>query len=554
MDSAQTGGESITGTVVDENGAPLPGVRIFVADALQGEITGADGTFSFEQLPNGAYTLVSQSFGRATVFTQLDAGDRRSGLVIEMTPSDMLTRLAEDYDPPQPERLDEKRAYLELIAESEPAATPNIVIIFADDLGYGDLGTYGNPLIATPNLDALAARGVLLTHAYSSSPVCTPSRAGLLTGRYPVRANASNHVFFPEGSPLQAFRHAMNYPNSLMLDEILLPEILSAAGYRTGMFGKWHLGMQEGAWPTDRGFDDFFGILYSNDWPRLEIYRDKEIVVDADTLQQGLLSEQFTDAALDWLETVEEDAAFFMYLPYSAPHIPHEAHPGYSGISEGGLYGDVIEDMDRQIGRVLEAINARGDRENTLIVFTSDNGADVNGSSGPLRGRKGDTFEGGVRVPFIAAWPGIIPTGETRDGMVMNLDLAPTIMNVTGLPQPTDRVIDGKDILPMLVSGGESPHDLLYYFGWWQAEIEAVRDDRFKYRERVLHSQRNPLHPGELPLTRYLDAMLSDVRLGQEAHDLSLLYPRETERLRTAIEAFRRDIDENPRGWLPTED
>lgn len=455
------------------------------------------------------------------------------------------------YVPPAGERLEEKAAYLASMPPAR-ADAPNLVVILFDDLGWGDLGSYGNPLIETPRIDALADEGLRMTRFYSAAPVCTPSRAALLTGRYPIRSNTHLHVFFAPDRGFGILRMMMGWPNDLVRDEILLPEALGAAGYATGMVGKWHLGTQPGHLPNDFGFDAFFGVHYSNDMVPLHLYRDREIVVrderpgtsfrdedaeDGSWIDQRRLTDRYTEEAIGFLEANRE-RPFFLYLAHSFPHVPHFASPAQAGRSEGGVYGDVVADLDRSTGAILDALDRLGLAEDTLVVVTSDNGADYNGAPGPVRGRKGETYEGGQRVPMIVRWPGRIAAGRVDAEPAMQIDFLPTFLAMTGLPLPEDRVIDGRDLGRYWTEGGPSPHDLLFYTSAFSGEVEAVRDRRFKYLAESGDRGRSK------PQLWRMDA-----GPGAEAHNLIGRFPEEGARLAEALAAWRAELEANPRGW-----
>jgi arylsulfatase A-like enzyme len=457
------------------------------------------------------------------------------------------------YSPLPPEHLAQKRAYLESLPRAAPDA-PNLVVVLFDDLGWGDLSSYGNRLIRTPRIDAMAAEGVRMTDAYSPSPVCTPSRAALLSGRLPIRTLTHRHVFFSEAQPAATVRKMLGWGNELVRDEILLPEVLAAAGYATGMVGKWHLGETPGHRPEDFGFQSWFGVLWSNDMLPLHVFRDGEIEErderapthwtggfrDADTdrgdgIDQRTLTRRYTDEAIAFLET-RRDEPFFLYVAHTFPHVPHFSSPEQAGRSAGGVYGDVVEDLDRSVGRLLDALDRMGLAENTLVVVTSDNGADYNGSPGFLRGRKGQTYEGGQRVPFVVRWPGRIAPGRVSAELAMLTDLFPTALALAGLPLPPDRVIDGRDLSPVWLEGREGPHEVLFYVSAVSGETEAVRDRRFKYR-----AESGDLGRSKPQLTR-LD-------VDAEAHDLSALHPEEAARLADRLARWREQVSRNPRGW-----
>jgi uncharacterized sulfatase len=344
-------------------------------------------------------------------------------------------------------------------ARLAPAAPPNVIIILADDLGYGDLGSYGATRIRTPNLDAMAREGARLTAFFASANVCTPSRAGMLTGRYPARSGLAVGV-------LQA-----HSTHGLPESEITLPEMLAAVGYRTAMLGKWHLGSRENFWPTNHGFQSFWGVPWSNDMSPLPLYRNTAI------LEEPLVQETFAERLVDEARAVIEapsQAPFFLYVSHIAPHVPLRPGARFRGRSQAGLYGDFVEELDWTTGEILRSVRRAGKDRDTIIIFTSDNGPWFEGSSGPLRDGKGSTYEGAFGVPFLARWPGQIPHGLVSDQMAMNIDLVPTLARITGAELPADRVIDGQDISALLLRRGTAtPHERLLFFS--NAEIAAVR-------------------------------------------------------------------------------
>jgi uncharacterized sulfatase len=376
-------------------------------------------------------------------------------------------------------------------ASAQPAAAsarpPNIVIIFADDLGYGDLGVYGHPLIKTPRLDALASEGLKLTSFYASAPVCSASRYSLLTGRYAIRAGI-NGALMPESK------------NGLGADETTIADILRSAGYRTGMVGKWHLGNKPGFFPTEHGFDSYFGLLYSNDMVRPWVQTDAPLRLHRGTrelpgdVDMASLTERYTDEALAFIQE-NKGRPFFLYLAHSMPHVPLGVSPRFAGRSANGRYGDVIETIDWSTGRVLDALKDAGVERDTLVVFTSDNGPWMDmpprmlveprivrtdaGSAGPLRGSKGTSWEGGTRVPFIARWPGRIPANTVSSGLARTLDILPTIAGIVGVPLPPGRAIDGQDIRTFLEGKGPSPDEWFFYYNSG-GRLEGVRDRRWK--------------------------------------------------------------------------
>ncbi len=339
--------------------------------------------------------------------------------------------------------------------EKDKTSLPNIIIIFTDDQGYGDLASYGNAEMNTPNTDRMAAEGMRFTDFYVAAGVCTPSRAALLTGCYPKRISLAYRVIFPYST------------TGLNPKEITIADMLREQGYATGIFGKWHLGHHLPFLPTRQGFDYYFGIPYSNDMAHLNyqhaddflvgtlpLFRNEEVIeTDPD---QRYLTRRFTEEAINFI-TSHRDEPFFVYLPHVMPHLPIASSHHFEGQSEYGLYGDVIEELDWSVGQILNHLEILGLDDNTLVIFTSDNGAqqwegeggwvwtpdrigrptrgDVtypHGSNGPLRGAKNSTWEGGMRVPFIIRWPGKIPAGSVSGELVTAMDILPTIARLTG--------------------------------------------------------------------------------------------------------------------------
>lgn len=329
-----------------------------------------------------------------------------------------------------------RRALLQMLPAAGMAAQggrpPNVVVIFADDLGYGDVGCQGSK-IRTPAIDGLAREGMRFTHGITANPVCSPSRAGLLTGRYPTRCGVPN-VFFPRDE------------KGMNLDEQTLADLLKGRGYRTACVGKWHLGHHKPWLPTSRGFDRYFGIPYSNDMKPAWLMRDTEVIEE--TAEQTTLTRRYTEEAVKFIGEAGRDP-FFLYMPHTFPHIPLYASPEFRGKSRHGIYGDVVEELDWSVGQVLGALKKAGAERNTLVLFSSDNGPWYQGSSGGLRGRKGMTWEGGVRVPFIVRWPGRVPRGRVCHSLVSTMDVVPTVTRLAGAAAPA-KAVDGVDILPLL--------------------------------------------------------------------------------------------------------
>jgi len=345
-------------------------------------------------------------------------------------------------------------------ASQRAATPPNVVIIYCDDLGYGDVGCYGSS-IRTPNIDRLATEGIRFTHFYSGNPVCSPSRAALLTGRYPVRAGVPR-VLFP--------RDTTGLPDS----EMTIAQMLKKKNYRTKCVGKWHLGHLPQFLPTSRGFDSYFGIPYSNDMNPRWLMEDTRVVEEQATLET--LTPRYAQKAVEFIET-SKGSPFFLYMPHTYPHIPLAASGAFRGKSPLGIYGDVVEEIDWSVGRVMDALKRTGADTNTLVVFSSDNGPWYQGSPGRLRGRKGSTWEGGQRVPFLARFPGRIAKGRVCTGIGSVMDMVPTISRLCDVAPANP--LDGIDIWPLL-SGAKASleRDPLLMFD--DMNLQCARWDRWK--------------------------------------------------------------------------
>lgn len=362
--------------------------------------------------------------------------------------------------------------------ESQPSNKPNLVVIFIDDLGYGDIGPFGSTLNRTPHLDRMAAEGMKLTSFYAAS-VCSVSRAQLLTGCYGPRISVPG-VYFPAG------------PNGLNPQEDTIAERVKPQGYATMCVGKWHLGDQPEFLPTNQGFDHYFGIPYSNDMQRtsldtgqrvVPLLRDNEVAELLTDEAQTTVTERYTEEAVAFVRA-HRDRPFFLYFPHTAVHTPIVPGAAFQGKSANGRFGDWVEEVDASVGRVLDVLRELKLEQNTLVLFTSDNGpwlikGSDGGIAGPLRGGKGSTWEGGVRVPTIAWWPGRIPAGTTCDTVAGTIDLLPTLVNLAGGTLAAERVIDGRDITPLLL--GETtaaPREAHYYFAGYT--LQAVRQGPWK--------------------------------------------------------------------------
>jgi len=539
--SALAGQIAIIATGPD--GKPVAGVRIAAPEVFKSGTTAKDGTAQLPDVPSGGLEVTATAPGFRPVQQHVTVrADGNTPVSIRLEASDAIGRAIASHSEPPAEHLAQKQAYLQGV---KPIAgkKPNILVVLFDDLGFGDLSSYGNQLIKTPNIDALAGKGVKLEQFYSAAPVCTPSRAGLLTGRYPTRSHASNHVFFPTGHPMAQMRRALGFANALPRDEILLPEVLAKAGYATGAFGKWHLGDQPGHRPTDFGFKDYFGILYSNDMKPVTLWRGSTVDTPGDKTDQATLTERITDEAVAFLRA-NASKPFFAYVSYTAPHLPHVPNPKNTGVSAGGTYGDVVEDLDTNVGRLLQTLRELKVDENTIVIVTSDNGGDWGGSAGDLRGRKGETFEGGQRVPAFIIWPGVTKPGTVSREMAMNIDLLPSVLAALQIDLPQDRIVDGADIRQLL-AGGATPHDYLYYITTWSGRFAGIRDRTYKFRDIVPND--SPVGAGGEPYNAVPSLYLLD--RDTEAHDVSARHPDDAMRLRNQLEAFRAENARNPRGW-----
>jgi len=432
--------------------------------------------------------------------------------------------------------------------ESRQKSIPNIIIIFTDDQGYGDLGCFGSETIKTPHIDRLAESGMKFTDFLVAASVCTPSRAALLTGCYPNRISLPG-VLFPDGA-------WGSRPNiGLNPDEETLAELLKQKGYTTAMAGKWHLGHMQMFLPLQHGFDHYFGIPYSNDMNRgnLPLMKDNEVLeIEPD---QALLTKRYTEFCIEFINKQAGESPFFLYLAHTMPHIPIYASEQFEGKSEGGLYGDVIEEIDWSVGQIIRALDEKDVLDKTLVIFTSDNGpwlsfGNHGGNAGRLRGGKFDVFEGGFRVPCVMSWPGTIPEGKICDEMVTSMDLLPTICHITGAALP-EKMIDGLEI-SLLLEGKEMPvlKDR-YFFYYSNKELKAVRQGKWKYIKQLKYGVvTDPGNDGVNGTTENLEQTEALYFLDEdisESNNLIDKYPEVAEGLRKIMVEFDQSLTLNAR-------
>lgn len=355
-------------------------------------------------------------------------------------------------------------------AANEP---PNVILILCDDLGYGDVGCYGVTDIRTPHLDRMAEEGMRLTDFSMAAPLCTPSRAALLTGRSPGRAGLATGVLRPDAT------------NGLAADEWTLAEVMKARGYVTGCIGKWHLGFMPGMRPMDQGFDSYYGVLHNLDHWETKYFEDAggmpilrgDAVVERPAVPARITG-QYTEEALAFIRRHRAER-FFLYLAHAMPHIPFDASPHFKGKSKRGLYGDAVEELDWSTGEILQLLRELEIAEQTLVIFTSDNGPErkTPGSAGPLRGTKHTVYEGGLRVPCLAWWPGQVPAGEVCERFLTAMDLYPTLANLVESPLPAGLELDGRNVLPVLLGDAEYelPEGRLYSLYGRNRKLESMR-------------------------------------------------------------------------------
>ncbi len=440
---------------------------------------------------------------------------------------------------------------------------PNVVLIFVDDMGYGDLASYGATQYQTPHLDQLAIEGMRFTHFYAAQAVCSASRAGLLTGTYPNRVGITGAL-----SPKAEI--------GLNPEETTLAEVLKTKGYRTAAIGKWHLGHHLQFLPLQQGFDEYLGLPYSNDmapfyydgtrnippayerkksFPELPLIRGNQTERELRTLaDQAELTTLYTEAAVDFIVRNQE-TPFFLYLAHSMPHVPLAVSDKFKGKSEQGRYGDVLMELDWSVGEIMKTLDEKGLTENTIVIFASDNGPWMNfgdhaGSTGGLREGKGTSFEGGQRVPCIIRWPSVVPSGTVCEKLAATIDILPTLAAITGSDLPKNK-IDGVNILPLLQHEvGANPRDHFYYY-YGKNNLEAVRQGRWKlvflheYRsyEGVMPGQ-NGL-PGDYAQKNANQALYDLRRDPGERYDVSAMHPDVVEALTRLAEEARDDLGDD---------
>jgi len=435
---------------------------------------------------------------------------------------------------------------------SNRVSSPNVVIILTDDQGYADVGCYGAKDIDTPHLDRMAEEGVRFTDFYVAQPVCGASRAGLLTGCYPNRIGLL-------GAPSPQATHGIH------ADEMTMAELLKQKAYHTAIFGKWHLGHHMPFLPTRNGFDEYLGLPYSNDmWPGhpggRHLFPPLPLIENEKTIEnnpdQSQLTTRYTERAVRFIER-NKARPFFLYLAHSMPHVPLFVSNKFKGQSKRGLYGDVIMEIDWSVGEILQALERNGLSEKTLVIFTSDNGpwlsyGDHGGSAGPLREGKGTVWEGGVRVPCIMRWLGILPAQSVVRQPCMTLDLFPSIAEITGARLP-GHPIDGRSIWPLMNgdSAAAPPHEALYFF--WERQLQAVRSGRWKLHLPHLYRsmQGQTAGSGGIPgkyVQKETGLELYDLENDQgETRDVAAQHPEVGARLMAFADKINEELGDNER-------
>jgi arylsulfatase A len=423
---------------------------------------------------------------------------------------------------------------------------PNFIIIFCDDLGYGDLGIFGHPTIKTPHLDRMAFEGQKWTNFYVAASVCTPSRAAIMTGRYPIRSgmcSSARRVLFPDST------------GGLPEREVTIAEALKDQGYTTGCIGKWHLGHLPQFLPTNNGFDSYYGIPYSNDmncvnpdhreafWEAKPEYFDVPLMQDLEEIErpadQTTLTKRYNQKAVDFIKS-HKDQSFFLYLAHNLPHVPLFVSKDFRGKSERGLFGDVVEEIDSGVGMILDTLRKEGLATNTLVVFTSDNGPwltyyDHGGSAGLLKEGKGATWEGGMREPTIFWWPGKIKRGVVSD-IGSTLDLFATFCKLADAKIPQDRIMDSYDLSDPLFGKGKSPRETMFYYRG--SELYAVRKNQYK-----VHFITQTAYYSENPKMIHNPPLLYDLGVDPgEKYNIAREHPEIIEELKKVVEKHQAEL------------
>jgi arylsulfatase A-like enzyme len=438
------------------------------------------------------------------------------------------------------------------------AEKPNFIVILADDMGYADLGCFGAVDMSTPHLDRMAQQGMRLTSFHMAAPTCTASRAALLTGCYPVRVGMDDTIAPRADGTVSPSRVLWpNSPLGLNPDEITVAEVLKKAGYATGIVGKWHVGDADPFLPTRQGFDEFFGVLYSNDMKPYQYLRGEARL--GEPIDRDHQTQRYASEAVDFIKK-HKDGPFFLYFAHTMPHIPLAASEKFRGTSKRGLYGDAVSEVDWSVGQVLETLKQLELYRNTLVVFSSDNGGwllrgEQGGLNTPWRGGKGGAYEGGMCVPCIAWAPGMVPQGAVCNELTSAMDLLPTLAALGGGQTPDDRTIDGHDISPLLRGepGAKSPwKHFFYYFG---SELHAVRSGRWKLRAKNMLKNEN-IYNG-----KWRDTAVGETAIPEALYDLSrdpaeqksvlADHPKIAARLRRYLEEARQDLGDSLTGVKP---